>query len=697
MSSRVFSIAAILSSWVVPAFGQGVAPQCQVRFQSIAQSHPIDSMCGDKGDGKGAMATQNAVKNNFCALDPPITLKFVDFDSLRPASFGGLPMDRAPLRHVMDIGTSKGVGEGSLIRLAAFVAGAHISDIGSGESVNCHLAGAENNDVHVNLVENPGDDLCSSVTAEISPHFRPVQWAQLSQMVITRPVRISGQLFFDASHHPCDQGGRVSLPKRRSTWEIHPVYGIDVCNYDALSSCSADDEKAWEPLDQWQNAESSPSRLGITLSPSIVHPKENVKIQISLLNSTNEPASLKQDIEITLVIASVNAGYRDQRSLKMAAGQAWTTINLQLPNAEIYSITASTPQLRPSSVFLSVVRGDRASTYGPGGTLLNANFGLPVEQGPLTLVQDRQRQEVIILISPSREVMADGVDAALVSALSVGRAAEADIRISLHSSLGFFDCPSKDKPIPCPDYPLILPKGLTQVVAQLKSTQMGASSIDAVPGTPNVDLDYAPATVQFGPPITKIAAEASPPEITLVDRSQLILHLTDEQGRIYVPSHPKRISVSIARGDGHLDPDSNSITLTPPNHTAEMWFIPGFRIGDTELTASTDQLRSINLHVRVRAPLALLLIAAMGGLIGGAIFISVHRQARRSRIVIGAITGFIFYWAVVFGVITTKSSLLVVSPLSDFAISVIGGWMGTEVFSVILKQFGVDTQSNKPG
>jgi hypothetical protein len=76
------------------------------------------------------------------------------------------------------------------------------------------------------------------VTAEISPHFRPASWDRFdvnpktTQAAHGLPlkrvkVRISGQLFFDASHKPCINGeGRA--PRRRSIWEIHPVYAIDV-------------------------------------------------------------------------------------------------------------------------------------------------------------------------------------------------------------------------------------------------------------------------------------------------------------------------------------------------------------------------------------------------------------------------------------------------------------------------------------
>jgi hypothetical protein len=38
-----------------------------------------------------------------------------------------------------------------------------------GESVNCNGPSEEDNDVHIALVANPGDQECTSVTAEMSP------------------------------------------------------------------------------------------------------------------------------------------------------------------------------------------------------------------------------------------------------------------------------------------------------------------------------------------------------------------------------------------------------------------------------------------------------------------------------------------------------------------------------------------------
>jgi len=83
---------------------------------------------------------------------------------------------------------------------------------------------------------------CSSVTAEIIPHFRPPLWDRFDTNECTSPhvtnplpvrgqrVRITGQLFFDGSHTPGPCGGLMgphAFP-RRAVWEIHPVYAIEV-------------------------------------------------------------------------------------------------------------------------------------------------------------------------------------------------------------------------------------------------------------------------------------------------------------------------------------------------------------------------------------------------------------------------------------------------------------------------------------
>ncbi len=264
---------------------------CQkLPFSMKTKARPIDSSCGNEGDSKGtAKGKQNEVKNNLCSQGDPITLSFDDFLSLqkqaldRGVPFGAsgfppnrvehLPEDRSGLSsanfHAVD---GRPVGEGDTVRMIAFMDDPHAADLGSGEDVNCHNKKAPENDVHINLVERPAPlkpgkndpdseqkkaerkvALCGAVIAEAIPHYRPDLFEHeylVSIAAGNTPVRISGQLFFDAAHRPCEGTVPQDSSIRGSLWEIHPIYSIDVCKYQTLDQCAPGDETVWVPLDQ---------------------------------------------------------------------------------------------------------------------------------------------------------------------------------------------------------------------------------------------------------------------------------------------------------------------------------------------------------------------------------------------------------------------------------------------------------------
>lgn len=188
-----------------------------------------------------------------------------------------LPTDRALLRDLHETSEGDLIGEGTVVELVGFLIKGKFSNIGDGESVNCHFGGREENDVHLNIVRtkppaNPTTAQlqaleCESVVAEISPHFRPELWEPLGRLVKTspnataakkiaaldlrRPMRFTGQMFFDASHRPCVNGTPVESSRRLSAWEIHPVYAVDICINTSLSGCPRSDAGRWVPLHEW--------------------------------------------------------------------------------------------------------------------------------------------------------------------------------------------------------------------------------------------------------------------------------------------------------------------------------------------------------------------------------------------------------------------------------------------------------------
>lgn len=263
-------------------------------FPVATQSRAIDRLCGVKGDQTiGQKALQNTLKNELCRDDVITTLQLNDFLALQNAvsargirfGYAGFPPnrqqffpdDRAALANLITV-NGRALGEGSRVQLVAFMDDPHYADTSAGESVNCMQRGNQMNDIHINLVERPAPKapapndpnhdlllaerhrvLCHVVVAEIIPHYRPATWEEPRLQAIADqriPVRIAGQLFFDASHFPCD--GEAAHPgeslRRASLWEIHPVYSIDVCRFGTLQACRAEDASTWLPLADWQLA-----------------------------------------------------------------------------------------------------------------------------------------------------------------------------------------------------------------------------------------------------------------------------------------------------------------------------------------------------------------------------------------------------------------------------------------------------------
>lgn len=242
-------------------------PPCALPFATIAQKHDIDRTCGPGGDTEsGPHAAQNRAKNNFCATGLPVPVTYEIFKALQRAvdkagipygSSNKLPPDRDALTEILKLSSGKTVGEGTIVRYVAFISHPRNSNLRKGESVNCKEPGAEANDIHIDLLRRPndGEPACRSVTAEISPHYRPEYWeAPKLRLLRDRPVRITGQLFFDASHRPCRSDNDKANPKRISLWEIHPVYQIDVCRLDTLKACTVTGDH-WVPLSDWSNKE----------------------------------------------------------------------------------------------------------------------------------------------------------------------------------------------------------------------------------------------------------------------------------------------------------------------------------------------------------------------------------------------------------------------------------------------------------
>jgi hypothetical protein len=266
---------------------------CKLPFDAIKTPRAIDRVCPTGGCGELGNTTQqptphqlmNLAKNNFCATNRAAAVSYLDFVNLQQASnklkasqpswwTGLLPSDRTKLPKVASSGggASQMVGEGVKVTFVGFIREAKYDDTETGEDVNCKiggqgLVGTSDNDIHISigltqLTQIPAAtaDRCQSLTAEISPHFRPAVWEKIAspasrQIFQTHPVRITGTLMMDAEHVPCVNGTiRSGNPVRISVWEIHPVYAIDVCKNTDLKGCGVADASVWTPFDKYRNS-----------------------------------------------------------------------------------------------------------------------------------------------------------------------------------------------------------------------------------------------------------------------------------------------------------------------------------------------------------------------------------------------------------------------------------------------------------
>ncbi|PYV08685.1 MAG: hypothetical protein DMG07_25090, partial [Acidobacteria bacterium] len=88
-------------------------------------------------------------------------------------------------------------------------------------------------------------------------------------------------------------------------------------------------------------------------------------------------------------------------------------------------------------------------------------------------------------------------------------------------------------------------------------------------------------------------------------------------------------------------------------------------------------------------PLGLLAISIIGGLLGGLVFVLRHPRSKRWRVPVGALTGVLLFWAFLFLGLSALPRTAILNPFSVFAVSMTGGWLGTEVFEPLLKRLSL--------
>lgn len=208
--------------------------------------------CAVPGNGK---ARSNEIKHGDPEHAPPNTtpvlLPLAAFADLQTAADAVVaqgeypaPDKREALRNLSIGGQT--IGEGYLVKITGYLA--QMRPEGP-ESVNCKLKHVANNDFHLSIVPDSGDDEFHGIVVEMIPQDRPATWTtEALHKVRDKHVQVlvTGQLFYDAKHlvnpGPDPKQGQ---PKRFSLWEVHPVQRFFVCTQ---ASCDPGSPDGWQEL-----------------------------------------------------------------------------------------------------------------------------------------------------------------------------------------------------------------------------------------------------------------------------------------------------------------------------------------------------------------------------------------------------------------------------------------------------------------
>jgi hypothetical protein len=223
--------------------------------------------------------------------------------------------------------------------------------------------------------------------------------------------------------------------------------------------------------------------------------------------------------------------------------------------------------------------------------------------------------------------------------------------------------------------------------ATLTADKPGDVVVELVRSQPRLDVDgESRMRIHFGAPIHGVRLEAKPASISLVDDTELVVTLVDATGRPVATDEPLAVRLALDSGRGEIA--HTELSFPSGAFEARSRFI-ATGVGEVAVSAASPSLLNQTTRLDVHLPLGLLALSVIGGLVGGLLAYYRRRHSRRTRIAVGAVTGFLLYWAFMFGLVQVLPRGFVLNPLSNFALSATGGWLGTEVFTLLLRWLGL--------
>jgi hypothetical protein len=355
----------------------------------------------------------------------------------------------------------------------------------------------------------------------------------------------------------------------------------------------------------------------------------------------------------------VGSGDSPASRIVFPAGATSVKVNLPVTNTGFTTVHATSPLLT----------GAQAATYVRAGSTFN-----PPAKPSLQLVLNSDR------------AVANGRDFVRVQAIVVGNPFPNPVVLRLVAVNATLE----------PEL-LRIPPGASSAEAKLTSVHSSKATVQCLNTTPPMEVRNARLSVDFLPDIHP-ALMVSPTNIWLLENAALTVTLLDSTGRVIKAKEAQRVDLGVKSGHpGELA--SNSIVILPDNSVASTVFNP-YWSGPVEFIASVAESAPLSATLHVRTPWPVIWMSLFCGAIGGLIAAwhqKVGRKDFKWRVLVGSVTGFVLFVASAFGLLLGGLRGFSIHMLGATVVSLVGGYSGTEVLTLLIRRFDLATDQAPKG
>jgi hypothetical protein len=456
-------------------------------------------------------------------------------------------------------------------------------------------------------------------------------------------------------------------------------------------------------------------------------------IKLALVDPANSPARARKDLQVEIQTKS-ESGEMAKSIVTIKRGQTEGTGSLPIKDTGIVEVTARHPRLAQGGTVLNVPKAgahetNPSPTVAPVATAEPMASPAPVE--PAGRAARRREHRTLNEISatrsqpaaarppasassteetaaglspvpspstvttitaapsslpelklryyPVRKLKADKSDPATVCAtLPSDWPAPSDFSVYLMSDVG-----------PLTPEPIKIPAGKVRGEGKLVATRPGVVQVWYEYSMPPATAPADPLKIEFTHPVWAAKLVPTSQVVTLFDSVDVAVELVNYEG-VSVPADEERnVDVRIGAGSGQLSP--TEVKFAPNDNRQITKFTP-IKPGKVQLIASTTYLPELSpAELTVVTPYGLLAFCGLGSFLGALlVYLTDRASATWKRLIVGFITGYVLYWALLFGIVFVPNfpHVYLLNPFTAVILPLFGGWLGTKVITGILKQIG---------